>query len=61
MKQIRPTKPMQRTAQAALYVEGVLPVMVSQIWASYAGKAGFYRRGVLCSAWFYGIGSSCSR
>jgi hypothetical protein len=59
--ELRLTMPMQRTAQARFYVEGVLPVTVSQIGANYAGEAHFYRRGVLCSVSSYGIGYSCSR
>ena len=55
------TKPMQRTAKAAFYLEGVLPATVSQVRANRAGKVVFYRRGVLCSASSYGIGYSCSR
>jgi hypothetical protein len=55
------TKPMQRTAQARFYVEGVLPGAVSEIAAIWAGKVYFHRRDVLCSASSYGMGYKCSR
>jgi len=39
------TKPMQRTAKAAFYLEGVLPVELSQIGVNRAGKIGFSSAG----------------
>ena len=44
-----------------VFSEGVLPVTVSQIGVKGAGEVHFYRRGVLCSASFYGIGIKGSR
>ena len=44
-----------------VFIEGVQPVMLSQIGAIGAGEVHFYRRGVLCSALSYGIGCSGSR
>jgi hypothetical protein len=37
--------PIQRTAQARFYVEGVLPVIVSQIGVDRAGEVGFASAG----------------
>jgi hypothetical protein len=56
-----PTMPMQRTAQARFYVDGVLPMTVFQIGAYCAGEVQVYRWGVLCSALSYSIGYKCSR
>jgi hypothetical protein len=56
-----PNKANAADCPSKIYIEGILPVTVSQIGANCAGEVGFFRRGVLCSALSYGISHSGSR
>jgi hypothetical protein len=55
------TRPMQRTAKARFQLEGVLPVVVSQIGVNCADGVYFCWRGVGVGSLSYGKGYSGSR